>query len=139
MLLGGSQPGVVSHLFSKLAALALVAAGYVASLGVLAALVCRATRRWAGAYATGATVLASAVGVLASPFVVLALILTGRYVIQGVCSVEALSCSETIEDVYHALWIQATYPHPEQLLGAVALFVALITLAVWQGRRAGAE
>jgi hypothetical protein len=76
---------------------------------------------------------------LASPFVVLALILTGRYVIHGVCSVEALSCSEPIVHVYHALWIQANYPHPEQLLGAVALFVALMTLAAWQDRSAGAE
>ena len=128
-----------SHLFAKVVALAFIAISYVTCLGILAAVVCRATRRWPGAYAAATASVASAAGILVSPFAVLAFILTARYAIRAVCSVEALSCSKAAQEVHHSLWLGASYPGPEQLLSALALFVAAVTLSVWRGRYASAR
>lgn len=104
-------------------------------LGLLVGLLVRSAKRYSAIIAAGVGVLISTLGVVATPFTILALTLAIRYVLQGICSVEFITCSESIFYAHAALWVASKYPRVELLLAAVALFLALGALAVWQCRQ----
>ena len=127
---GGPAP----HLFARYVALAAVLCGYFVVLGSLVVLLFRSAKLHSAIITAVVGVLISTVGVVATPFAVLALTLALRYAVQGICSIEVFTCSESIQYAHAALWAASKYPRLELLLIAVALFFALGVLAAWQSR-----
>lgn len=128
---GGPAP----HLLARSVASAFVICGYFVVLWLLVTLLFSSAKRHSPIITAVVGFLISTLGVAAAPFTVLAFTLAIRYSIQGICSIEVVTCSESIQYAHAALWVASKYPRVELLFAAVALFSAFGMLAVWRCRR----